>query len=270
MTNNDIPKWLYSTEDYTPKKDNASFINKSIGSLIKVLSGFRRNSNTVKANEAYAPFRLFAMLMAIILTSVSKNFSFTILMITLVIVRIAFLNGETIRALLRLIFPSLIFSLLILLPSAFLGNPKTLLNILGKIFVCISMAGIFNQTTSYNDITSSLKRFHVPDIIIFTFDIAIKYIYILGEACVNMLLALKCRSIGKNRNKNEPVSGILGVLFLKAKNYADETSRAMECRGFNGEYLVKKEKHQITKYDFFTGLALLFISSAFIYLEVII
>ena len=58
--------------------------------------------------------------------------------------------------------------------------------------------------------------------------------------------------------------------ILKAKNYADETSRAMECRGFNGEYLVKKEKHQITKYDFFTGLALLFISSAFIYLEVII
>ncbi|MGN0523719.1 MAG: energy-coupling factor transporter transmembrane component T [Eubacterium sp.] len=270
MTNNDIPKWLYNTESYTPKKDNASFINKSISSLIRVLSGFRRNNSTVKANEAYAPFRLFAMLTAIILTSVSRNFSFTILMITMVTVRIAFLNAERIRALLKLIFPSIIFSLLILLPSAFLGNPKTLLNVLGKIFVCISMAGIFNLTTSYNDITASLKRFHIPDIIIFTFDIAIKYIYILGDACVNMLLALKCRSIGKNQNKKEPVSGILGTLFLRAKNYADETSKAMECRGFNGEYLVKKEKHGITKYDIFTGLVLLIIASAFVYLEVII
>ncbi len=268
MTN--IPDWLCSNEEYTPKKDSISFVDKSISSAMRVLSNFKRNTDNKRAKEVNTSLRLLVMLMAIVLTSLSRNFSFVIFMITFVVVRIAMLQGDSIKRWLKTILPVILFSLLILLPSAFLGNPKTPLTILGKIFVCVSLVSIVNLTSSFNDITSSLKRFRIPDIFIFTIDIALKYIYILGDVCVNMLHALKTRTIGKNKNKQTSASAILGTVFIKAKGYADDTSKAMECRGFSGVYSVKKSKIRFSKYDCLTIAVCVIIVVAFVYLEVLI
>lgn len=268
MTN--IPEWLTANESYEPQKDNSSFINKSISSVMKVLSSFKRNSNLSKAKEANTSLRLFAMLVMIVLTSVSKNFSFSIFMIAFVVVRVAFMNGEKIKTWIKTVIPVLLFSALILLPSIFLGNPKTPLMVLSKIFVSVSLVLVVNLTSSFNDITRALKMFHIPDVVIFTFDLAIKYILILGEVCAKMLTALKIRSIGKNNDKKGSASGILGTVFIKAKSYADETNKAMECRGFNGEYVVSKEKFKLTKYDFITIILFVLVVGVFVYLEVIL
>lgn len=268
MTN--IPNWLCNEEHYIPKKDSNSFVEKSLGSAMQVLSNFKRNNDNKKAKEANTSLRLLVMLLAIILTSLSRNFSFVIFMITFVIVRIAMLSGESIKRWLKTILPVILFSLLILLPSAFFGNPKTPLTILGKIFVCVSLVCIVNFTSSFNDITGSLKRFHIPDLFIFTIDIAIKYIYILGDVCVNMLSALKTRTIGKNKSKQTSMSAILGTVFIKAKSYADDTSKAMECRGFNGAYVVSKPKKRFVKYDLLTIFVCAMIIAVFVYLEVLV
>lgn len=268
MTN--IPDWMCEAESYTPQKDRVSFVSKSINSIVQVMSSFKRNNDTKKAKEANTSLRLLAMLIIIILTSVSRNFSFVLFMITIVIVRFAFMSGERIKTWIKTIVPVLFFSFLLLLPSLFLGNPRTLLTIVSKIFVCVSMVSAVNLTTDFNDITSALKRFHIPDVVIFIFDIAIKYIYILGEVCLNMLYGLKIRSIGKSKNKSTSASGILGTVFLKANEYATQTQKAMECRGFSGEYVVSRKKNSISKHDCVLLLLYAIIIVVFVYLEMLI
>lgn len=267
---NNIPSWLIEDENYKPKKDSSSFLNGSEKALMTILSKFKRNNINKKAKESNISLRLFGVLVLLILVSVSRNFSFVLFMITLVVVRLAMMQGEGIKQWLKGIFPALIFSAIILLPSLFIGSPKTFLTILGKIFVSVSMVLILNINAGFNEITRALKSYHVPDIFIFTLDIAIKYIYILGEVCANMLTALRVRSIGKNTKKHSSAGGILSLVFIKSREYADITSKAMECRGFSGEYVVSKKKFKLTKYDFISIFVFVIIVGAFAYLEVIL
>lgn len=265
----DIPVWLCTDEDYTPLKDNNAFVKKSIKAIMSVLSKIKRVNNK-KANEVNTSLRLFGVFLAIVLTSLSRNYVFTYLMISLCVLRGAFMPGEKIKSWFKILLPALLFSAIILIPAVFLGSPKTLLTILGKIFVAVSLVSILNLTSSPNEIISSLKRFHIPDLVIYVFDITIKYIYILGTVCLNMLLALKIRSIGKNKTKSASASGILGSVFLKSSDYATMTSKAMECRGFNGEYIVTKKGRGFTKNDCLFSLLCVIICVAFVYLEVFV
>ena len=82
----------------------------------------------------------------------------------------------------------------------------------------------------------ALKRFFFPDLFIFVFDITIKYIVMLGEFALQMLYALKLRSVGRNRSKYGSIGGVGGMLFIKSRNMSEEMYYAMECRGFTGEY----------------------------------
>lgn len=268
MTN--IPDWLCNDEHYEPQRDHASFIDGSIKSSMKVLSKIKGNNQNKKAKGDNTSLRLFVMLLAIVLTSVSHNFIFTLFMVAFVIARIAMLSGDSIKSWLKTVLPVCLLSAVILLPSVFLGNPKTLLTIVTKIFVCVSLVSIVNLTTSFNDITSALKQYHIPDVVIFTFDIAIKYIIILSNVCLDMLNALKIRSIGRNRDKKSSASGILGTVFIKANEYADATNKAMECRGFNGVYVTKKRSLHLSKYDCLVLVCCAIIVLVFVYLEVLI
>lgn len=56
---------------------------------------------------------------------------------------------------------------------------------------------------------------------------------------MEMLYALKLKSIGKNDKKYLSLSGVMGNLFLKSKDMSEEMYSAMECRGFTGEYSSK-------------------------------
>ncbi|MCR5792382.1 MAG: energy-coupling factor transporter transmembrane protein EcfT, partial [Lachnospiraceae bacterium] len=70
----------------------------------------------------------------------------------------------------------------------------------------------------------------------------LKYIVLLGDLCLQILYALRLRSVGRNNQKHTSAGGVLGVTFLKSREMAGEMFQAMECRGFEGEYVVSKEK----------------------------
>ncbi len=268
MTENEIPSWLTVKEDYIPPKDNRNFITKSQKSVVAVMSKYKVNSGVYKTKEANTSVRLFAVLLLIILTAAAKNYSFVLFMLGVTAVRVALLKADKIRALFKVLIPAMIISVIILLPAVFMGHPKTLLTVLGKVVVSTSLIMSVNLTAPFNSITSSLKSFHIPDVVIFTFDFTVKYILILSEICFEMLTALKIRSIGKNDNKKSSASGILGTVFIKAKQSGEETVKAMECRGFGGKYTVTRHEKLKAK-DF---LYMLFVACAvgiFVYFEVI-
>jgi cobalt/nickel transport system permease protein len=110
-----------------------------------------------------------------------------------------------------------------------------------KVFASITAMGLLSHATRWSSLTEALKRFHVPDIFILILDITIKYIYMLGEMSLNMLYALKLRSVGKNNKKYTALGGIAGTIFLQSKAMAEGMYQAMECRGFSGEYHINSK-----------------------------
>lgn len=264
----DLPLWLREQQSYTPKKGNSRFATRSGKAVLSIMAKFHISSS-IKAKRSNTSLRLFGLLLMLVLTAVSHNYLFVLIMMAVSAVATAFLNSKQIKALVSVVLPAAMLALLILLPSVFLNNPKTPATIIGKILVCTSLVMCFNLTTPFDHITRALKGFFVPNVVIFTLDLAIKYIFILGNICSQMLTALKVRTIGANHNQRSTASGILGTVLIKARQASVDTSRAMECRGFDGKYPKRREQKLVVA-DYLYILFLVAVIGAFVYLEVIV
>lgn len=160
-------------------------------------------------------------------------------------------SAKAIRQILRGTAGAVLFSILILLPSVFMGTPQTLMNITSRVYVSVTLVGILSSGTSWNKLTGSMRTFRLPSIFIFTLDITLKYISVLGEMCAAILTSVRLRSVGKNPQKAKALSGVLGISFLKSGEMAEEMHTAMCCRGFTGEYK-KKQKYTLCAADIFS------------------
>jgi cobalt/nickel transport system permease protein len=73
-----------------------------------------------------------------------------------------------------------------------------------------------------------------------TLDMTIKYISLLGGLVLDLLYALKLRSVGHDDRKIDSLSAIAGTVFLKSIEAAETQYQAMECRCFAGTYRTKR------------------------------
>lgn len=237
-----MPEWLLEKDNYIPEKESVNFINKSILAILNILTRFKQQSNQkLYKFELNDLTKLISVLMMIVFVSLSKSITFVLITNIFVLVLINFLSIEEIKYVLKVSFVMAVITLLILLPSIFLGYGNNALMITFKVFSSVAFVNILSYSTKWNDLFGALKLFKVPDIFIFVLDITIKYIILLGEFSLNMIYALKIRSVGKSNNKNASLSGIVGTMFIKSKEMSEEMYVAMECRGFTGEYRAYKK-----------------------------
>ncbi|OPJ57799.1 energy-coupling factor transporter transmembrane component T family protein [Clostridium oryzae] len=236
-----MPEWLLKEDEYTPAKSRDGFINKSILSLMGSIDKFRRQTeykdNSITAN---ALTKLLSVLILIIFVSLSKSFAFVLIANVMMLIVINFLSTNEIKQVLKISFTVAGFTMIVLLPSVFIGFSSNAFMITLKVFVSVVFVNSLASSTQWNDIIRALKVFKLPDMFIFVLDITIKYIMVLGEFSLNMVYALKLRSVGRSRSKNTALSGIIGTMFIKSKDMAQEMQEAMECRGFTGEYRAYK------------------------------
>ena len=252
----EIPSWMLEETSYDPPEDKDGFIRKTILQLMSILRMVR--SQTVHSPiEANASIRLLYVLLAIILLSCSHNMIYSFCLMAVWLMEISLLKGETIFRILSGSLTAALLSMILLLPAVFLGSYNTALTIALKVFVSVGLLQSYAATTPWNQITESLRFFHVPDLFISVCDITIKYIVILGEVCYDMLIALRIRSIGCNKEKGRSLGGVLGVTFLKSRQMAEDMYDAMICRGYEGEYH-KRHRYLFRKGDLlYLGLMLL-------------
>ena len=229
-----LPDWMCSGETYVPSKDKEAFLTKSTKSVLSVLAKMRFYEGKDGKFSATPSLKLFYTLLYIVLTACSGNYLFTLIMCAAVTVRLAFFSAKAIR-----------------LPSVFMGTPQTLMNITSRVYVSVTLVGILSSGTSWNKLTGSMRTFRLPSIFIFTLDITLKYISVLGEICAAILTSVRLRSVGKNLQKAKALSGVLGISFLKSGEMAEEMHAAMCCRGFTGEYK-KKQKYTLCAADIFS------------------
>ena len=134
-----------------------------------------------------------------------------------------------------------VLALIVLLP-AMIVQPSGIRNellIVIKVFLSISTLSIFNHTTQWNHITGALRKLHIPGIFIFTLDITLKYIVLLGNLITDLLTSLQLRSVGKNNKKYSSIGGVMGVTFVRGTEMNQQMYEAMQCRGFTDDYSVK-------------------------------
>ncbi len=260
-----IPAWMTEPEAYSAPKDSDGFLTKTSLSVLSVLSKIRETSNRGLL-WASPSVMLLTVLVLILLMALSKNmiFSYTVLAETLL--ASLFLCNKALARSIKASLSAMCLSVLLLLPAALSGAPRTMLTVSIKVFVSVALLNLVSQTLPFNKITESLKAFHVPDLFIFTLDITLKYIVLLGDVCVNMLNALRLRSVGKNKTKGKALSGVLGVTFLKSRELSEEMYGAMACRGFEGEY-VKSRERTVTWKDALTVLFLIGTAALFVYTQ---
>ena len=243
-----VPSWMMRQENYMAPKDSDHFIGKSIMKLLGLLTVIRE-SPVSSLHGTGAVMRL--------------------ILLAFFLLRVIFIPANHMARVLKEALGAAVFSMLLLLPSVFMGVPRTMLTVSLKVFVSVGLISLLSALVPFNRIISALKVFHLPDMFILILDITLKYIAILGEMCLNVLTSLRLRSVGKNRKKGESMSGVLGVTFLKSREMADEMYAAMICRGFEGEYH-RMQRKAFSKNDIPLILfsALLLIS--YIYLETVI
>ncbi len=232
-------EWLFKEDEYVPKDDRGKFIDKSIFSIVKVLSRIRRDdlkkTNGIVYNINPA-LKLPVAVLMLILLSLSRNIIFIGTTYVYIVLNLVLMDWEDVK---KSIAPALIaffITGIMLVPSIIMGNVKNSIFIIMKVSAGAFIINILSLTTPWREVTKSLKLFFVPDMFIFVMDVTIRYIFLLGDISLDMLYALRKRSIGINNKKYSSLSGIMGNLFLRSKEMGDEMFSAMECRGFTGEY----------------------------------
>lgn len=260
-----MPEWLSKKDNYIPLKDGDAFIDKSILSFLEVISKLILKSEG-KRNiiEINAVVKVISTLMLVILLSTSRSLLFIITVNILLLLIVSLLSSDEIISILSASFIMSIFTFIILIPSIAKGNTGNSILIILKVLATITSVSVLSHVTKWNDITSALKIFFIPDLFILVLDITIKYIVVLGEFSLNMMYALKLRSIGKNKNKYYHLSGIMGTMFIKSKEMSEEMYNAMECRGFTGEYKAYK-KFKFNFKDYIVILADVIIVNMYIF-----
>jgi len=231
------PEWLLKNEAYTPRLDRDAFIDKSIRTFLSLLSRIRsRTGGAQRKAFIDARVKLVSLLLLILLTSLSHRLLFVGLCGTIVLVTLSLSRGEVILDILKTAFAVAGFTFVIFLPSIFWGNLVGAVMVTAKVLICVAVARFLSATTEWRTLTRALGAFRIPDLLILVLDVTLRYITLLGALSLDMLYALKLRSVGKNRDKTGSLSGIAGTIFLKSRVMAEDTYAAMECRCFTGTY----------------------------------
>lgn len=265
-TEQDIPSWLLESQEYEPQHDRDGFIRKSMLSITGVLSRFRLDDGVEGRLSPSAPAKLLFGLLYILLTSLSGNYFFVLIMLACLLVRLCFLDGKLLKRIAGVALAAAALTFAIMLPAVFIGQPHSAVLIATKVLVSVGTAMTVALTTPFNRLTGALHTFHVPNLMVLTVDLALKNIVRLGQIALEVLTALKLRSVGRNADKRSSIGGVGGVVFLKTSEAANATYDAMCCRGFEGEYVVPRERQWRTV-DLAWLAFSLFLVLAFIYLQ---
>ncbi len=242
-----LPSWLIEKENYEPIKDRSIFIDRTLLNIGSTLKRFDyKNVYNCKVNPSITLLFIFITILTISLTK-SSLYLYTIL--AFIVIRLALFDSNIINNVLSKTIKGQIVSIIILLPSLFMGYASTFININLKVFISLTLISLFNSLYSTSQITTAFRSFKISNLFIYIIDITIKYIVLFSRTCIELLQCLKCRTIGKIAHKDKAMTNLAGNLFVKSQYESKEMLEAMKCRGFTGEY-INTSPIAFTRYDF--------------------
>ena len=180
--------------------------------------------------------KLASVFLLILLMSLSRSLLFLEAAAAFELGCLCLLRGEAIARTIEKVAAAGFFALVILSPAFLLGRGAGVPVLCAKVLLAMLAAALFSTTTAWSSIAAAFSALRVPELFVMTLDMTVKYISLLGELVLEMLSALKLRSVGRDDRKVDSLAAIAGTLFLKSKEAAEAQYQAMECRCFAGSY----------------------------------
>jgi cobalt/nickel transport system permease protein len=184
--------------------------------------------------------KLTSAFLLILLASLSRSILFLEAAAAFELGCLCLLRVEVIARVLEKVLVAGFFAAVVLLPAFLLGRGAGVPVLCAKIFLAMLAASLFSTTTAWPSVAAAFSAFRVPDVFVMTLDMTVKYISLLGALVLEMLEALKLRSVGRDDRKIESLSALAGNLFLKSKEAVEAQHQAMECRCFSGTYRITR------------------------------
>ena len=233
-----LPEWMKKEEYYIPRSDSSRFVVESIKSIGMAMSQIKLQKGHEKGRTLPPLFKLLLMLAGILFISVSRSKIPVMAYAAFLLLYLCTWPAEDIWSIWKAGLTASFLAFLILLPAMLLnaGLIRNEIFIIIKVFLSIITINIFNHTTQWNHVTRALRQLHIPGIFIFTLDITLKYIVLLGNLITDLLTSLQLRSVGKNNKRYNSVGGVMGVTFVRGAEMNRQMYEAMLCRGFTDDY----------------------------------
>nr|WP_236023756.1 energy-coupling factor transporter transmembrane component T [Bifidobacterium miconis] len=243
-----MPDWLRTSERYDPPADRSSFIERNLAHIGDVLAQVGAalpldRSPLDRVLAAVSPsLRLAGVLAAIVCVNVTRNMLFSYVMLAVALALLAARPARLIAAILAPTLAVCLLSLVVALPAVFVGQTDAPVRLVVRAFVAVSLVIALARTVPWNRLIGGLRGLGVPDSVVYVCDVTIQFIDVLGRSMMQLLDALRLRSVGRDARKLKSAGRLLGALFLRANAQARSMAEAMTCRGFDGRYRVRRER----------------------------
>lgn len=188
-----------------------------------------------------APVRLLGMFVCVLSVCLAQSPLYLMLMAAIALVLVAVRPVRGLRATFVPALAAAGFAVVLALPALLLGASASgaMLKIALKTFINVSLVLGVSWTLTWSRMSAALKMLHLPDEVIFTFDMALKHIEVLGRTAHDLCESVMLRSVGSapaGFSRTDSLAGIMGMTFIKAMECSRAMDEAMLCRGFAGVY----------------------------------
>lgn len=233
-----LPEWMTEECAYDPPRGGRSFALKTIKGLGGVMGSLKVQRGHEKARAVPAIVKLPLLLALIVTVSIVQNHIILLGIAAPVLLYLCTWPARDIASVLRPALAAAALALVLFIPAMVMDKAAVpnALAVVGKVALCVIMVSIFNHTTRWDHITRALRQLHIPGIFVFSLDITLRYVYLLGRLICGLLTALSLRSVGRHGRKYGSVGGVMGVTFLRGTQMNREMYEAMRCRGFTNDY----------------------------------
>lgn len=155
-----MPEWLLKKDNYIPQEDKDSFIDKSIISILKVLTKFRLQTNHFsKKAGVNSVVKVLSAIITILFTALSKSMIYVFFIIGIEILFISLMSAKEIKHAMNMLFSAAFFTFIILIPSIIYGNVHNSIMIIFKVISAASCIHILSYTSDWNEVAGAFKIF---------------------------------------------------------------------------------------------------------------
>ncbi len=265
MNERPLPDWLVTEDSRDLPRDRDAFLWKSARMFAFVVRSARYCPDK-KGRFRLAPaVKLSLAFACVFCVSAARNFAFVEIVGVALLLLFASFESRKLR---RVIVPPLeafLASVLILAPSLFWGQTRAFFVIPIKTLITTGVLSVLAQSMGWNRFSCAFRSFGVPDSLVFIFDLTLKYTVIFSEVCLSTIDAVILRSVGRNRSKARSLGGIVGLVFFRAQDAAQDQFDAMKCRCFSGVY--RRYSSRFTARDYLAIALIVALLGTFVYLE---
>ncbi|WP_413476175.1 energy-coupling factor transporter transmembrane component T [Latilactobacillus fuchuensis] len=234
-----LPAWLQTTDQAALVAGHPNrFLIKNLALVQQLLSRLTQPSTVVAHQKQLPGLQLINLLLTVILIVSTHQWLFLWLLTILTLFKLCRLPVQALRPLVKRALTMGGIALCLILPNLVIGQLATTLFFMCRTAVLVCNLAYFLQTTSGPELLLGLRQLHLPNLLILTFDITLKYSHVLAQFLQESLWAIQLRT---SRQTKQLVGSLIGRLYLSAKSYINELYQAMLLRGYTGQPVVPKK-----------------------------